>query len=114
MKTSIKETLRALTFLFCILLSVQTVHADELRILDSLGLVRFVGEVSGDAQVEVTVSGEIKSGCEIVVSDLSGFAPEKRVAIKSNKIQLKLTAGNWKINSLCRQVAIKELEVKAR
>ncbi len=74
--------------------------ADELRILDSTGLVRAVRVVRGAAAVTVKVEGAQPPAGECVAANLDGLATEKRQPISTTGVCLftELASGTWQID----------------
>ncbi len=81
---------------------VATASASELKILDSVGLVRAVKVVKNEAKVVLTLQPGTDAGAlrgECIATNIDGLAAEQRVSVstKAECIFAGLSNGSWQI-----------------
>jgi len=75
-------------------------RALELRVLDSVGLVRAVRVVKGAAAVKITLEGKRPEAGSCVAVNVDGLASEKREPVSAQGVCVfkGLPAGTWQVS----------------
>ena len=81
-----------------------TVHADEIRIYESSGVLSLIAAVDGARSLEVQAT---TSAClldpEVILTPIEGFSAEQRSALSAGKAKFNsVVPGSWRLTANCK------------
>lgn len=81
---------------------VTSAFADEVRVVDRLGLVRAVRTVSGESTVVIQLSPKAAQGIrECILTNVDGLATERRVPVDKDGrcVVARVAATTWQVDA---------------